>query len=138
MEKKLFHGSCHCGKIKFQANLDLVEGTGKCNCTFCRKNANWSIKVAPQDFELITGEESIAIYTSDPNKGHYVFCKQCGTLAYGVSKKTDWSEEGASVKIASLDDMTVTEMASLKINYYNGKDNTWAPITDQTEIDTMY
>jgi hypothetical protein len=138
MSKKLFHGSCHCGKIKFQANIDLTQETIKCNCTFCRKNSYWGIKVKNEDFEILEGQDYFSKTSSDPNIGEYIFCKHCSNMPFGITKKTEWTEEGASIKISSLDDISTTELAALRITYYNGRDDSFTIITDPIEIKTMY
>jgi hypothetical protein len=138
MSKKLFHGSCHCGKIKFETNIDLSVGSSKCNCTFCRKYSNWNIKVSPENFKLLEGDDSITKYANRSEIGYYAFCKHCGSLPFGLSKKTDWTDEGASIKVSSFDDMSIAEMNSMPMTYYNGLDNTWSLITDPEIIKTLY
>ena len=83
MSMKTYSGSCHCGAVRFQAELDLAEGTVKCNCSSCTKARSW-IKFTPADrFRLLKGEEAQAEYQwTPPGRANpmlqFYFCKRCG------------------------------------------------------------
>ena len=54
-------GSCHCGNVKFEVHTELRDIV-KCNCSLCsRKNALMA-QAEPEEFVLLTGEESLGLY----------------------------------------------------------------------------
>ena len=129
MATKSYRGSCHCGKIRFEADVDLSAGTGKCNCTACWKKRWWSVAVKPAQFRAKGGEENMTGYKPGASKGHGGFCKTCGVIAYGWVDAAEWSDgEYVSINVAALDDLDPADLLTAPVKYMDGRaDNWWNP-----------
>ena len=126
MAKKTYRGSCHCGKIRFEADLDLTEGTGKCNCSYCWKVRAWSIGIKPDAFRLLSGKEDAGEYNFvEGSENHHVFCKHCGIHAYTYGNVPQIGGDYVSVALSSLDDLPPSELAAAPVLFMNGRDNDW-------------
>jgi hypothetical protein len=129
--KKTFHGSCHCKKITFEFDLDLAEGTGKCNCSICWKVRYWGAMGKPADLRVLTGEDDLGTYTFGPTQRHH-FCKTCGVRPFGRGHLEQLGGDYVSVSVAALDDLDPAELVAAPIALFNGRDNAWMETPAET------
>lgn len=125
MSTKTYHGSCHCGRVCFEVELDLSQGTGRCNCTFCYKARWWSAMVKPAAFTLLSGEEALTDYQGQNKAGHHFFCKHCGVRPFGKGHVPEIGGDYVGVNLAALDDVSPEELMQGPLRYFNGRDNDW-------------
>ena len=120
--KKTYKGSCHCGSVRFEADLDLGKGTAKCNCSICAKLRAWLVAVSPNDVRLLAGESALADYQFGARKIHHRFCRTCGIRPFGQAEN-----DGGfyAVNLAALDDIEPTELANASVVYVDGRNDNW-------------
>lgn len=126
MKKRTYRGSCQCGRVKFEADFDISQGTSKCNCTSCWKRRQWSVRVAPDDFRVLCGEGELVAPKSQFISKPGGFCRHCGINTYVRIDQADWNQgEYVSVNVSSLDDLDPAELVSAKIQYMDGRADSW-------------
>lgn len=124
MSLKQYDGSCLCRAVKFQVSPDFSE-TGKCNCTTCWKLRLWYVRAKPENFKLLSGEDSLTDFVLSSDTHHQLFCKKCGVHAFHRLNKPQIGGEIVSINVACLDGVSEEELAAFPVKYQNGKENTW-------------
>jgi hypothetical protein len=82
-------GSCYCGKICFEAEVEL-EGASICHCTDCQRFSGAAFRIsvaAPVDqFRIIQGKPKEYIKTAASGARRIqAFCDECGTALYATA-----------------------------------------------------
>jgi hypothetical protein len=115
-------GSCHCGAVRFEAELDPSAGGARCNCTICTKIAQVGAIVKPSAFRLLAGEESLSTYEWGLKTSRRFFCKHCGVHAFGRGHLKELGGDYVSINLNALDDIDVGTVA---LSYWDGRHNNW-------------
>jgi hypothetical protein len=128
--KKTYHGSCHCGSVQFECELDLSAGTTRCNCRFCSKARFWMAFAKGDDFRLLKGAEMLSDYQqAPPGKSaflHFTFCSRCGVRAFTKGGALpEFGGEFHAVNLGCLDDATDEELADAPIHFADGRNDDW-------------
>lgn len=121
---KTYQGSCHCKAVRYEADIDLKQGTIRCNCSICAKARYWPALIAPSAFRLLAGEDALSTYQFGAKVDRHLFCKHCGVRSFGIGKSVRIGDF-YSINLACLDDVTEEELVGAPITYLNGRDDIW-------------
>ena len=111
-----YKGGCHCGRVRFEADIDLSKVT-ECNCSICSKKGSLNLRVAPGHFRLLSGEDALTLYQFGLKIAKHWFCKHCGIHTF-------WNPRAApdqySINVRCLDDFE-TEKPNLEVRVFDGR-----------------
>lgn len=134
MAMKLYKASCHCGAVQIDAELDLMAGTSRCNCSSCAKSRWWGVNLKPAQIKALQGEENTFVYSWGGKAVEQRLCKTCGLRVYGRGDIPQIGGAFVALNVACLDGVSDEEFAAIPIRFCNGRDNAWM----QTPAITSY
>jgi hypothetical protein len=128
MALKTYTGSCHCGAVRFEADVDLTQGTLKCNCTSCTKARSWLAVASADRFRLTAGAESQATYQWTPPGRteptvQFHFCRTCGIRTPGRGDLEAMGGVFYAVQVLLLAEVDPDELAAAPIRYVDGRND---------------
>lgn len=127
--KKTYSGSCHCGAVRFEADIDLSKGTFKCNCASCTKTRMWG-PVETEAFRLLSGEADLTDY--QPNRIHHVFCRHCGVRSFAWGEDPKLGGKFYVARISCLEGVDIDELVNAPITYFDGASDNYESAPDET------
>lgn len=108
-------GGCHCGAVRFEANLpDAVEAQS-CNCSMCEKLGFVHVIVPESRFRLISGADVITTYTFNTGVAKHTFCSVCGVKSFYRPRS---NPDGWSVNARCLDN---ADDLDIRIDAFDGR-----------------
>jgi hypothetical protein len=129
--KQTYTGGCHCGAVRYEAKVDLSQGTVRCNCSICSKARAWLASVDPADFKLLQGEEVLTEYQFGNKQIHHLFCKICGVKSFARGQMPDGTRFGVVV-VSCLDNVPDVDLAQLPVVYIDGRNDDFASTPAET------
>ena len=112
---KSYTGTCHCGDVEFEFDVDAEEITDglRRNCSICKRLACvHSMKVDPKGLRLTKDEDKIHTYTWGDLEIPFTFCKNCGVYVY---YNTDYQ---CRVNMGCVDEV---DTFNLTTHFFDGK-----------------
>ncbi|WP_224367607.1 GFA family protein [Hyalangium versicolor] len=111
-----YKGSCHCGRIAFEAEGELQQVLA-CNCSMCSRRGSLLWFVPRQQLRLLTPAENLSTYTFNKHVIQHRFCAKCGIHPFGEG--TDPSGKAmAAINARCLEGV---DLASLPVHHFDGR-----------------
>ncbi|HEX4260145.1 MAG TPA: GFA family protein [Acetobacteraceae bacterium] len=79
--RQTYRRSCHCGRVRFEADADL-DHVRACDCSICRRRGALIHRVSPECFRLLTPLEELATSMFNTHAARDYVCRVCGILPF--------------------------------------------------------
>ena len=108
-------GGCHCGAVRFEAEVPTVVELLDCNCSICSMTGFRHLIVPHADFRLLTDESALTSYRFGTGAANHLFCATCGIKSFYQPRS---HPEAWSVNFNALADTSGLEV---RITRFDGR-----------------
>lgn len=112
----LYKGSCHCGKVRFEVEVEPGPAVS-CNCSICSRKGALLWAVSRDKLRLLTSEEEMGRYRFNTHAIEHRFCKTCGMQPYSETTSSG-GERSAYVNIRCLEEL---DLAAVPVLEFDGR-----------------
>jgi hypothetical protein len=114
MASKQYAGSCQCGAVRYDINVDL-ESTITCNCSRCQR-MGFVLAFAPREnFLLNSGEGVLTEYLFNKKLIRHLFCNICGVESFAYGEMPDGTPTVA-INVNCLEGVEPRKLASQHVD----------------------
>lgn len=115
-EMKTVEGGCHCGAVRFEADVDLTQ-TVDCNCTHCAAKGFVLTALPADKLKVTSGEDKLTEYRFNTKRIAHYFCSLCGVQPFSRGEGPGGAKM-AMVNVRSLDNVDLTALSPM---HFDGK-----------------
>ena len=109
-------GSCHCGRVKFEADGDIASAMS-CNCSICQRKGALMWFVPRSALRLLTPEGDTRAYRFNKHRITHRFCPECGMHPYGEATAPS-GEAMAAINIRCIEGI---DLQAIPVTHYDGR-----------------
>ena len=132
MSKRTYQGRCHCGAVRFEADIDWSAGTLKCNCTICTKTRVWGVVVAGV-FRLTEGHETLQVYRFGSQQMAHCFCRHCGVHPFAQGSSAAFGGAFTVVHVNCLDGLHWPDALAAPLHIADGRNDDFSRMPDEIQ-----
>jgi hypothetical protein len=111
-----YEGSCQCGAVSYEADLDLAD-TMTCNCSRCQRMGFVLAFTTPDKFKLKSGEGKLTEYLFNHKIIRHQFCSVCGVESFAYGKMPD----GTPTVAINVNTLSGVSPRELKSKHFDGQ-----------------
>jgi hypothetical protein len=108
-------GGCHCGAVRFSAEVPAAVEVLDCNCSICAKTGFRHLIVPHGDFDLSSGSEALTSYRFGTGAADHLFCRVCGVKSFYQPRS---HPDSWSVNLNAVDDASGLTIA---FSFFDGR-----------------
>ena len=112
----IYKGSCHCGRIRFEAEGEMGNVI-ECNCSHCSRKGYLLWFVPRAQLRFATPENELSTYTFNKHVIQHHFCANCGCAPFGFGVAPN-GDATAAVNVRCIEDIELTELTRIP---YDGR-----------------
>ena len=101
-------GGCHCGAVRFEAEVPRRVEILDCNCSICAKTGFRHLIVPHGDFRLLSDREALTGYRFGTGAAVHLFCSTCGVKSFYQPRS---HPDSWSLNLNALDDISGLEIS---------------------------
>ena len=111
-----YQGSCHCGRIKFEADGEIGPVMA-CNCSMCQRKGILMWFVPQAKMRLLTPPEAMSTYLFNKHVIKHRFCPNCGIHTHGEAVSPS-GEPTAAINVRCIEGI---DLQTLTVKHFDGR-----------------